>query len=637
MPSVPPHPGPLLTDHLRYWAEHRAQHRAFTFVDFPDPASAGLHRTLGWRGLDARARAVARRLSTVAGPGERAALLLPQGLDYAAAFLGCLYAGVIAVPLFSPRLPGHEGRLAAILEDCEPACLLTDSATAPAVGEFAARQHLPAPPVLRVDDPGGTGPDGAAEPGARPAPEDTAYLQYTSGSTRSPAGVMISHANVVANARQAIEAFGTSPETSTAVGWLPLFHDMGLVLSVAAPVVGGFPSVLMDPVAFLESPVRWLRLLGAYPGTLSAAPNFAYDYCVERTASDSREGLRLDRVRALLNGSEPVRARTVERFRAAFADQGLRPQAQCPAYGLAEATVFVAADSYRTPPTTLRCDSAALAEGRVEEARGTSGGAVELVGCGTPAGQRLRVADPVSGAARAPGEVGEILLRGPNVGAGYWKRSGRSEQVFGVRLPGEEGGWLRTGDLGAVHGGRLYVTGRIKDLIIVDGRNHYPQDIEETVQSAVREVRRDRLAAFCLPGPDGPDERLVVVAEHRRGSPPAEEDRRAAERTARTAVSSRHGLRLDALLLVPPGSVPRTTSGKVSRAACRARFLAGGFDGGGLPGTAGPAAGPPAGAGSPAAPTGAGPATAAGAAGAGNTTASGTAAPCSDDVEATAR
>ncbi|MFH8371470.1 fatty acyl-AMP ligase [Streptomyces sp. NPDC018031] len=588
MTSAPPCPGPLLTDQLRHWAEHRPHHRAFTFVDFPDPASAGLHRTLGWRSLDARARGVAHRLTALAAPGERAALLLPQGLDYAAAFLGCLYAGVIAVPLFGPRLPGHEGRLAAILADCEPACLLTDTATAPAVEEFAARQDLPVPPVVRVDR-AGEAPAGAAAPvRPGPGPGDIAYLQYTSGSTRSPAGVMITHANVVANARQAIEAVGADAGTSTAVGWLPLFHDMGLVLSIAAPVVGGFASVLMDPAAFLAEPARWLRLLGAYPGTLSAAPNFAYDYCVARTGAEHREGLRLERVRVLLNGSEPVRAATVDRFRAAFAGHGLAPEALCPAYGLAEATVFVTADSRLAPPTTVHCDAVALAEGRVVEvAAGAGRATTALVACGTPVGQQVRVVDPVTGAARAPGQVGEIVLRGPNVGAGYWKRSGRSEQVFGVRLAGEEGGWLRTGDLGALSDGRLLVTGRLKDVIIVDGRNHYPQDVEETVQSVVPAVRRDRLAAFCVPGPEGMDERLVVVAEHRRGAPPTEEEAHAAARAARAAVSARHGLRLDAMLLTPPGSVPRTTSGKVSRAGCRAGFLAGEFGGASRPAQAG--------------------------------------------------
>ncbi|MEV0522618.1 fatty acyl-AMP ligase [Streptomyces sp. NPDC050439] len=587
-----PSEGPLLTDHLAHWAAARPHQRAFTYVDFPEPSSPGLHHTLGWQGLDVRARAIAGRIAATAGPGERAALLLPQGLDYAAAFLGCLYAGVIAVPLFSPELPGHEGRLAAVLADCEPACVLAEAATAPGVERFMAGQGLPPVPVVQVDRPGEASQATLPE---RPEPDDIAYLQYTSGSTRSPAGVVISHANVVANARQAIDAFAAEAAANTTVGWLPLFHDMGLVLSVAAPVVGGFPSVLMDPVAFLEHPVRWLRLLAAYPGTISAAPNFAYDYCASRVDRDEAAELRLDRVKVLINGSEPVRPGTVERFRDAFADAGLAPEAHCPAYGLAEATVFVTTDTFAAPPTVVACDPLALSEGRLEAVESTDSEATRLVACGTPAGQELRIADPATGAALQPGEVGEIMLRGPNVGLCYWKRNGLSEEVFGFRPPGATGqdgedgeageaGWLRTGDLGALHDGRLHVTGRLKDLIIVDGRNHYPQDIEETVQSAVDLVRRDRLAAFSAPWTGTETDVLIVVAEHRRGAGPTEQEALAALRTATAAVSARHGLRLAELLLIPPGSLPRTSSGKVARAATRARHLLGAFGEGGRSG-----------------------------------------------------
>ncbi|MGP4045812.1 fatty acyl-AMP ligase [Streptomyces sp. 2A115] len=565
-----------LTDHLRHWARHRPQQRAFSHVDFPDGSSSGRHRTLGWSALDARARAVAARLGTVASPGERAALLLPQGLDYAAAFLGCLYAHVIAVPLFGPQLPGHEGRLAAVLADCEPACLLTDSTTTPAVRDFVRDRGLPDVPVVPVDQlpiqHTGFGFGDPDEPDPAPEPDEIAYLQYTSGSTRSPAGVMISHANVVANARQAIDAFVADPEAATTVGWLPLFHDMGLVLSIAAPVVGGFPSVLMDPVAFLQDPSRWLRLLGSYEGTISAAPNFAYDYCVARTDPALVDELRLDRVRVLINGSEPIRARTVHRFRTAFEPAGLDPAVPCPAYGLAEATVFVTAGSPDEPLSTVACDADALGKGRIEETSG-EGAAVVLVSCGAPVGQELRIVG-ADGAVLPDGRVGEIQLRGPNIGLGYWKRAGLSAETFGF---GATGDWLRTGDLGALHDGRLLVTGRLKDVIIVDGRNHYPQDIEETVQTAVSLIRRDRLAAFGVTRPVGVGEELVVVAEHRRDTDPTAEEAGDAERTVRAEVSARHGLRLGSLLLVPPGAVPRTSSGKVSRAAARARFLDGGF------------------------------------------------------------
>ncbi|AEW92433.1 MULTISPECIES: fatty acyl-AMP ligase [Streptomycetaceae] len=580
-----------LTEHLRHWATVRPAHRAFTFVRFPDPgpggapAATGVHDSLTWRGLHRRATAVAAELTRRTGPGERVALLLPQGLDYVAAFLGCLYARVIAVPLFGPQLPGHSGRLAAVLHDCEPACLLTDSATAGAVRDFTARHAVPGAPVIetdRIPD----DEDGRTLP--PPDPDDIAYLQYTSGSTRTPAGVMITHRNVVANARQAAGAFGLAADTTTSVGWLPLFHDMGLVLSVAAPVTGGWPSVLMDPVAFLQHPVRWLRLLGGYPGTLSAAPNFAYDYCARRVPAPEAARLRLDRVAVLINGSEPVRGATLERFQRAFGPAGLRPQAQCPAYGLAEATVLACADRPDSVPRQVACDRAALARGRVVPAGPAGDDPALLVDCGAPAGQRIRVTDPDTGVPLPDGHVGEIRLRGPNIGLGYWKHAGRTAGTFAAPLPGEAGEWLRTGDLGALHEGRLLVTGRAKDLIIVDGRNHYPQDIEETVQNTVTSVRTDRAAAFTVPDGNGDDdgELLVVVAEHRQNLTVRQDEWAAAERLARTEVAARHGIRLHRLVAVPPGTVPRTSSGKVSRTACRTRYLAGCYrsDADGAPG-----------------------------------------------------
>ncbi|WP_432188813.1 fatty acyl-AMP ligase [Streptomyces sp. Tue6028] len=571
MTAARPGADALLTDHLRYWARRCPQQCAFRHVEFTDSASEGRHRTLGWRAMDARARAVAARLVTLAAPGDRAALVMPQGLDYAAAFLGCLYARVIAVPLSRPQLAGHDARLAGVLADCEPAVLLCDSADLTSVEAFALDHDLPAVPVVPVDHLP-IQRFGFDEYESVPDPDETAYLQYTSGSTRDPAGVMISHANLAANARQALHAFVDDPGATTAVGWLPLFHDMGLVLSVVAPVMGGFQSVLMDPVAFLEDPARWLRLLGSYDGTVSAAPNFAYDYCVARSGPGTAETLRLDRVHVLINGGEPVRPGTIDRFHAAFAPAGLDPATHRPAYGLAEATVLVTADTRATAPTTVRCDAEALAAGRIEAASEgpTADGAVaELVACGPPAGQELLIVGP-EGEELPEDQVGEIRLAGPNIARGYWKRADPT--------PFDPRGRLRTGDLGALHDGRLLVTGRLKDVIVVDGRTHYPQDIEETVRTTVDLVRRDRLAAFGAPRADGTGEDLVVVAEYDRDTEPTPEEVREAEHTVRAALSARHGLRLASLLLVPPGSVPRTSNGKPARAAGRARFLEGGFD-----------------------------------------------------------
>ncbi|MFD9390069.1 fatty acyl-AMP ligase [Streptomyces sp. NPDC060000] len=636
-----------LPEYLRHWAESAPDRRAFTFVDHPDPHSRGVHRTLTWRSLDLRVGALAARLAEMAEPGSRVALLCPQGTEYVTGFLAALTAGLVAVPLYPPGLPGHGDRLAGVLADARPAVVLTTGRALAEVAEFCEKHaNVPVIAVDRVphatirdrhatvldppvsapwlrdaavpDRPSSTrdrdtaGPDrpsstrdrnaaGPDRPSSAPRDPDaaaldrpastasdrhpaapdvgaTAYLQYTSGSTRAPAGVEITHANVVANARQALTAYGADAHPVTCVGWLPLYHDMGLVLSVAAPVVQGRLSVLMDPAAFLREPARWLRLLAAHPRAVSAAPNFAYDYCVSTVTDAQKSELRLGGVAALINGSEPVRPGTADRFHAAFAAQGLAADVHCPSYGLAEATVFVSA---ARPGESLRrfaLDRDALAAGKALPARPDDADAVRLTGCGTPAGQRVRIVDPHRHDALPEGEVGEIWVRGPNVGRGYWNRETESRRVFGAPLTGEPGDWLRTGDLGTVLDGQLIVTGRLKDLIVVDGRNHYPQDVEATVQDAHPAVRRDRLAAFGVPGGEG--ERVVVVAEHTRTASVADLDVPALARTVRAAVSARHGLRLADVLLVAPGTVPRTSSGKVARALTRARYLAGAYGAG---------------------------------------------------------
>ncbi|MET7698219.1 fatty acyl-AMP ligase [Streptomyces sp. NPDC005485] len=567
-----------LPQYVRHWAETAPDRRAFTFVEHPAPHSRGVHRTLTWRRLDLRVRALAARLAEETEPGARVALLCPQGTEYITGFLAVLAAGRIAVPLYPPTLPGHADRLAGVLADARPAAVITTSRALPEVREFCERAGSGGAPmrVLAADQV----PDSAAGewPPVAPDAGATAYLQYTSGSTRAPAGVEITHANVVANARQALTAYCAAAHPVTCVGWLPLYHDMGLVLSVAAPVVGGLLSALMDPAAFLHEPVRWLRLLAAHPRAVSAAPNFAYDYCASAVTAGQKSDLRLDGVTALINGSEPVRPGTADRFHAAFAAQGLAPDTHCPSYGLAEATVFVSAARPGRPLRRFALDRGALAAGKALPARPEDPGAVLLAGCGSPVGQRVRVADPVHRTLLSEGEVGEIWVQGPNVGRGYWQREGREQQVFGALFAdgsAAPGGWLRTGDLGTVLDGQLIVTGRLKDLIIVDGRNHYPQDVEATAQDAHPAVRRDRLAAFAVPG--RADERVVVVAEHARTVRLRDLDAPAVARAVRGAVSARHGLRLADVVLVAPGTVPRTSSGKVSRALTRTRYLEGAF------------------------------------------------------------
>ncbi|WP_369825211.1 fatty acyl-AMP ligase [Kitasatospora sp. Root107] len=493
-----------LVDRAAHWALTRPDATAYGYVDHTLD-QAGTRHTLTWRQVDTRARAIAARIRQQTGPGERVAILAPSGLDYVTAFLGAAYARVIAVPLFTPDLPAHGERLLRSFNDSAPAAVLTTGSALAQVEDFLSGEGVAQPgDLVCVDE---VSDLLAAQWQPEPArPEDTAYLQYTSGSTSAPAGVVITHANLTANAEQIWTAFEAVAGRTTLVSWLPLFHDMGLMLTVLAPLTHGDSSVFTDPVSFLLRPARWLELAAGAPHDVyTAGPNFAYDYCAKRVTEEEKATLDLSRVRVFMNGAEPIRAATVSRFTAAFARCGLRPEAPTAVYGLAEATVFVATAPPRDPMVTTLFDADALLEGRAQKADGASPG-VELVACGRPGGQQVLIADPETGEPCAPGRVGEIRISGPNVARTYWGSTDRSAEVFAAD------GWLRSGDLGVFHDDQLYVTGRLKDLVILDGRNHYPQDIEATVHAAHPGIRPGRAVAFAAPGAD--TERLVVVVEY---------------------------------------------------------------------------------------------------------------------------
>ncbi|AGM07402.1 fatty acyl-AMP ligase [Amycolatopsis keratiniphila] len=566
--NLPATAGPTLPDCLRHWADTDGDRPAVTFTDFATDR-AGRRRTLTWKQLKDRVDAVAGALPVRAG--DRVAILCPQSAEYVVAFLGAITAGAIAVPLFDPGLPGHAGRLAAVLTDCSPTAVITTAAAEDAVREFLA--GLPGGEHVTVVAADKAGPV-RAWPAPAAAPDDVAYLQYTSGSTRSPAGVVLTHENVLANVRQAVHGLGIAP-TGTTVSWLPLFHDMGLVLGLITPLALGMRSVLMDPLAFIERPVRWLELLGDHNGSWSAAPNFAFHYAASRVREEDRAKLRLDRVAAIVNGAEPINPGVLDRFHETFAEAGYTPDKTRPAYGLAEATVFVTTGP-GVPPRVTTFDRAALGAGT---ARPSEDG-LKLVACGVPVGQRVALVDPETGVALKDGSVGEIWVHGPNVGTGYWQKPLESTETFGARLTGDHAGlpagpWLRTGDLGVRYDGEVYIAGRIKDLLIVDGRNHYPQDVEATAASADRDIRPGSVAAFAVEGTD--TEAAVVVAEHRGHSALTTEDERALAAAVRRLVSDAHGLALRDVVLVPAGLVPRTSSGKIARSACRDRYLAGDY------------------------------------------------------------
>ncbi|MET9062864.1 fatty acyl-AMP ligase [Streptomyces antibioticus] len=575
---MPSFAGDTLSRYLAQSAAQAPNKTAFTFVDFSADRE-GIAQHLTWRQLEGKVQTAAKGLRHMGAAGERVAIVAPQSLDYVVSFLAAACAGAIAVPLFPPSLPGHSEKLASSLNDAAPMLAICAQEQRASVEAFCAEAGVhPGLHVTTLSDVQQFA-DKEEELHWLVGPEDCAYLQYTSGSTRSPSGVEITHANVCANAHQALEAYDIRSDRNCTVGWLPLYHDMGLVLMIVLPVVGGVSSVLMDPAAFVQQPVRWLRLLTRHSGALTAAPNFAYDYCVQRVRDSERTELSLGSVAAMVNGSEPISSRTLARFQEAFGPHGMRTTTMRPSYGLAEATVFVATSPQQEEPTVTVFDRNMLAQGTACVVEPTQGSPIsELVACGRPVAQDIAIVDPVTCRQQEDGMVGEIWIKGPNVGRGYWGRPKETGEIFqavldrnGPHQPVQR--WLRTGDLGLWHDKQLYVTGRTKDLVIIDGTNHYPHDIEETAQNAHAAIRRHHCAAFAVSTEEA--EKLVIVAEHVRDLTDPDSVRAEVARAVRAAIARSHAIAVHDFVFAAPNTVPHTTSGKVARPACRERYLAG--------------------------------------------------------------
>ncbi len=545
---------------LRRRAEDQPSQTVFTFLSDQN----GPEKSLTFAGLLTRASTLASRLLEEGLQGERALLLYPAGPEFVEAFFGGLMAGVIAVPASPPRGSRSPDRLAGIAADCSARAAL---ATGTIVRRFG-KSPAPLPVLSRLrwietdDGPEAAGTDRA---GLSPSPEALAYLQYTSGSTSEPKGVMVSHANVMANSEEIRRGFAHTSE-SRSLCWLPHFHDMGLVDGILQPVYAGFPAILMSPAAFLQEPGSWLDAISRHRITHSGGPNFAYDLCVRRADPDpSRWDLGSWAV--AYNGAEPVRAETLERFASRFSACGFRRESFYPAYGLAEATLKVSGGSRGDGPTVRRVGAAALEAGRVED----DPAGRPLVGSGgVGAGTIAVIVDPDAGAPAPEGRTGEIWVSGPSVALGYWNRAEESERVFRARLPGREERFLRTGDLGFQREGEIFVTGRLKDLIIIRGRNLHPQDLERTAEASHPALRPGAGAAFAVEAAG--EERLVIVHEVDRHSPG--EGREVLD-ALRSAILDAHDVAPFAVALVRPGGVPRTSSGKVRRSACRSTFLQG--------------------------------------------------------------
>jgi acyl-CoA synthetase (AMP-forming)/AMP-acid ligase II/acyl carrier protein len=556
---------------VRWRAAREPEKQAYTFLE----DGHRIKDTITYCALDRRARAIAAVLQDAGVVGRRAILLYPSGLQFIQAFLGCLYAGVVAVP--APPPPSlHAGnavrRLHAIAGDVEPSILLSTSTVAlSSVDRSRLPDSLNRLAVVLTDDI----PDelGTSWNPISRSDNGLAYIQYTSGSTAEPKGVMLSHENLLRNLAD-LDIGWDHDSHSILVSWLPMFHDMGLIYGVFQGLYNGFHCYLMSPFSFIRSPFRWLDTISRFSGTHAAAPNFAYDLCVQMTSSAQRKTLNLSSWKVALNGAEPIRNDTLERFTKTFEPCGFDRRAFCPGYGLAEATLKVTTTHRTDSPELCTVLSSALEYGWVVRTDRSEEKARTLVGSGCAAPDtKIVIANPQNRIECEPHEVGEIWVSGPGVAAGYWRRPDETERTFRARLQhGDDDLFLRTGDLGFLQNGQLFVVGRIKDVMIIRGKNHHPQDIEATVQSVHSILRKGCGIAFSIDVHE--EERLVVVQEVDRNRGAGDIELGAISKAIRQAVAKDHEVDPFAIILVEPGSVDKTSSGKLERHACRAAFLA---------------------------------------------------------------
>lgn len=558
-------PTTTLIDSLRYWTEQQPQEVAYYYTD-----GEAAETSLTYEQFDRHARAIAARLTDLGMAGERALLLYPPGLEFIVAWFGCLYAGVVAVPAYPPRRNRNMQRIEAISDDCDAKIALTEHNVLDRIEDLLDEApHLKGLTWLATDRIADS--DGVGWNAPLISPDSLAMLQYTSGSTGTPKGVMLAHSNLMHN----VQLIGYSFEPgrrSSGMSWLPAYHDMGLVGGILFAMFFGRPAVLTSPMAFLQKPVRWLRGITKYGVTVSGGPNFAYDLCTDKITDDQLAGLDLSSWEVAFNGAEPVRADTLRRFTERFGPYGFRAETHYPCYGMAETTLIVTG-SYMGRPKIIRTfDGRRLDAKRVLPVKPDQPGGRELVGCGhVLPDEQVKIVDPETQRELPSDQIGEIWINSPSVAQGYWNDAAATEKTFRACLADSgEGPYLRSGDLGFLLDGELFVTGRIKDMIIVRGVNRYPQDIEMTAERASERIQPQAVAAFAVEASGR--ERLIIVAEVERARRDDWSDVIAA---VRKAVTAEHELPPDAVILVRFGSVPKTSSGKIQRHACREDFLNG--------------------------------------------------------------
>jgi acyl-CoA synthetase (AMP-forming)/AMP-acid ligase II len=559
----PNNPDETILDHLWMHARTCPDCLAYRFL-----SDGGESDSVTYGQLGRRVRRLAKWLLEQTSIGARALLLYPPGLEFIEVFLACLAAGVIAIPAYPPRRNRKAERLQTIIEDARPAIILTTRQVLPTIA--ASELCSGSTCSLVVSDAVKEQADADFQL-PRVDRSTVAFLQYTSGSTSTPRGVVVTHGNLAFNARQVEVSFHHTHD-SVMVSWLPVFHDMGLVGGVIQPLFVGFPSILLSPMTFLREPVRWLQAITRYRGTTTGAPNFAYDHCVRLIAEEQKVDLDLSSLKVAYNGSEPVRAETLDRFAAAFQCCGFRREAFFPCYGLAESTLFVAGGPPDRPPPLLHVDGASLEQDRLAVAPDGAAETRMIVGCGRIAeGTTARIVHPESHSECAPGSIGEIWLSSPSVAAGYWGRMDLTKEAFRAVMNGDTARtYLRTGDLGFIHQGELFITGRLKDVIIIRGRKIYPQDIETVVEREASFVPANGSAAFSVEV--NGEENLGLVFEGDRGllskSRGSPEEIESLVASIQASVTRQFDVRVLRVVIVKPGTLPRTSSGKVMRRAC---------------------------------------------------------------------
>ncbi len=525
--------------------------------------------------LHRRAMAVAAHLRESGNPGERALLLFGPGLDFIIAYFGCVLAGVIAVPMMLPRRNSSLGASASIVANATPRFLITNERVHSTRPDVIERFSAPQRQWIITEQVEATNAANPRLPMLRP--DDIAFLQYTSGSTSDPKGVMVTHRNLIENLEMMRHALGNTRQ-STYASWIPLYHDMGLIANVLQSLYVGSLCVVLAPMTFMQRPLSWLRAIHRYRAEVAGAPNFAFDLCVQRFRADQMQDVDLSCWKVAFNGAEPVRADTIERFAATFAPYGFDRRAMNPQYGMAEATVMVSAGPRLAGPVIRTVGLQAFRRNEIAAPAGEKD-KHRMVGCGrSVVGQRLAIVHPATRCLIGSDRIGEIWVSGPNVSKGYWQNPAATRATFDARIEGDPGDecWLRTGDLGFMdESGELFITGRAKDMIIVRGINYYPQDIESTVYNSHPALRRHFGAVFSVPDESG--EKLVLVQEversQRRGL-----DTEEIKACIREAVANEHEVALDSIVLISPGEIPKTTSGKIQRSLTRQMWLQNSFE-----------------------------------------------------------